>query len=244
MVAHAPAHRFAVRAACAVLPTGTTPPTSEFLVENFDNVLHLDRTSTAPWDLANSGRLESGTGIGGSGIDGIFPPAGSGTAIVLDTTANGGAFQFTSFSIPSGTTVNVTGPNPLRVRSIGDVTIDGVIHGDGQAGLPGLGNDVSIRQGGAGGQANGTPPSSVTDVAYASAVDPRITVQFRFAGAQPKTTNPNEADPATDTGFVTDVAQLTGYPFIRFRVAFATGVRLGDLPSAAVDSLRIRFQYP
>jgi hypothetical protein len=494
------------------IETGSTPATRDEVVEGFDDVSRLDRSSTAPWDLGGSGRLESGTGIGGSGVDGAFPPPGAGSPIVLDTSANGGVFQFTSFAIPAGTVVRADGPSPLVIRSIADATIDGALIADGHDGQPGRGNDASASEGGAGGPggfrggrsvapadpsrcnaatpcfgergdgpgggygghrsnnymgnsgagggashrtmgssatgggnvqglpngtagptygtadvasliggsggggggskppagtsistfdttgggggggggavlvecggtlrvnglvsanggiggtgffqpdsapppsagggggsggaiklrarqiapvrgtlateggargtasgnegnggtggrgwirledddglvtaqqpsivfttgtvsatrsfaqskwiatnaanvtwefdasdpssgnayllANGNAPRSVTDVVYAAPVDPRITVRFLFAGAMPLASNPNEPDPATDTGFVADLAALAGRPFIRFRVEFDATTPLGGLPVVEIDRIRVRLRYP
>ncbi|MBI3844072.1 MAG: hypothetical protein HY292_05475 [Planctomycetes bacterium] len=139
----------------ATLQTGATLPTDDAIVEEFDDVRRLDRSSTALWNVATSGTLRSGTGFGGDGIDGSFPPPGGGTSFVLDTTANDGTFQFTSFTIPSGATVTAAGPFPLRILSIGDVTIAGALHADGQVGEAGLGNDDTPRLGGAGGPGGG-----------------------------------------------------------------------------------------
>jgi hypothetical protein len=488
------------------IDTGATPPTQDAVVEEFADTSRRGRGTTAAWDAGGSGRLSSAVDLGGGGFDGAFPPKGSGSTIALDTSANGGVFEFTSFSIPAGTVVRADGPNPLVIRSQSDAVIVGVLAVDGHAGEPGRGNDGSPVPGGAGGPggfaggraippdpnqcssatpcfaetgsgpgagsggrrannssgnsggggsgsygtsggsgtgggtpgvpgptygtpdveplvggsggggggnkppsgspvstqdssggsggggggvvllecggvlhvngdvsarggsggigffmpgagpppsagggggsggaiklraheisalsgllhtdgglggigngnegdgglggfgrirledddgqivvqrppmffttsaisttrsvgqstwiatnapnptwsfdasdpatglasllADGSAPASVTDVVYAAPVGPRITVRFLFAGAMPLASNPNEPDPATDTGFVADVAALAGRPFIRFRVEFEGSAPLGSLPPAQIDRLRIRLQYP
>src|SRR5262245_22131376 len=51
--------------------------------------------------------------IGGNGSNGPLAPFAVET--LLDTTANGGVFQFTSVNIRAGTTVRFVGPNPAIV---------------------------------------------------------------------------------------------------------------------------------
>ena len=67
----------------------------------------------------------------GNGSDGAFAPTSN---VLIDTTVNGGVFNYTSFTIPAGVTVTARGPNPLVIKCLGDVTIDGVLDlkgGDG-----------------------------------------------------------------------------------------------------------------
>ncbi|MBI1853593.1 MAG: hypothetical protein HYR85_24920 [Planctomycetes bacterium] len=491
----------------STLRTAPLPETADAIVEEFGDRRRVDSISTAPWGSLVVGTLQSGTGIGGSGIGGVFPPPDPGPTLVLDTNDNGGLFEFTSFSIPRGMVVVATGPNPLRIRSIGDVDISGDLDLRGQDGEAGITATGEARRGGAGGpgggrgggtarparpslctaqtpcesepgagpgagsggqralhlgwsaggggagsygtrggasfgggvhgqtgqvygnaeidplvggsggggggntpgngeafpsdstggaggggggavliqtngnvtvtgdirasggsggngplvigwpsaggggggsggaikiQANrivslfrvdasggrggqtfaedgsgggggngrirleddfgavgagsqtspagstatldptlrttsiaqsiwiatdapsahyafdasdpatglalldaeGRAPAAVTDVAYAAPVDSRVAVRFLFAGAQGKTTNPNDVDPATDTGFVTDVRAIDGHPFLRYRVEFDGSEPLGDLPQVGIERVRIRFRYP
>ena len=67
--------------------------------------------------------------IGGTGVDGPFTPM---TSTVLDTTANGGVFQFTMIVIPSGVSVALTGTNPAVLQSQGVVDIAGTLGADGR----------------------------------------------------------------------------------------------------------------
>src|SRR5262249_12803188 len=62
--------------------------------------------------------------IGGNGSDGAFTPS---TNLSLDTTNNGGLFQFTAIAIPAGITVRVIGANPARVLCTGLVGIRGTL---------------------------------------------------------------------------------------------------------------------
>ncbi len=48
----------------------------------------------------------------GNGAHGALAPV---TDVTLDTTANGGVFQFTSITIPAGVTVHLTGSNPATL---------------------------------------------------------------------------------------------------------------------------------
>jgi hypothetical protein len=149
----------------ASLRTAATPTPGDAIVEEFSDRARADSASTAPWDTSAPGALESGTGLGGGGADGVFPPDPSVTTYVLDTSQNGGRFDFTSFSIPAGTTVFALGPNPLRVRSIGDVTIDGFLDAAGRPGDVGTSGNGQPTRGGRGGPGGGAgggcePPSN------------------------------------------------------------------------------------
>jgi hypothetical protein len=46
----------------------------------------------------------------GNGSDGVFNPTSN---VLIDTTINGGIFNYTSFTIPAGVTVTARGPSPL-----------------------------------------------------------------------------------------------------------------------------------
>ncbi|MBL8897284.1 MAG: hypothetical protein JNM84_06640 [Planctomycetes bacterium] len=87
---------------------------------------------------------------GGSGADGVFAPA---TNVTLDTAVQA-LYEFTSVTIPAGVVVNVIGPRPLAIRSIGPVIIDGELRGSGQIGSTG-GNNLPGGAGGAGGPGGG-----------------------------------------------------------------------------------------
>jgi hypothetical protein len=58
----------------------------------------------------------------GDGHDGALAPTAD---LTLDTSANGGVFQFTSIHIPQGVTVRLTGSNPAQLLCRGAVDIAG-----------------------------------------------------------------------------------------------------------------------
>jgi hypothetical protein len=66
--------------------------------------------------------------IGGNGSDGPFTPTAN---TVIDTTANGGLFQFTVVTIPAGVTVTITGPSSATILSRGRVDIAGTLSANG-----------------------------------------------------------------------------------------------------------------
>lgn len=78
----------------------------------------------------------AGAQIGGNGADGAFTPR---TDTTLDTTRNGGVFQFTKIDIPAGVTVHLRGPNPARLLSQGPVVVAGTLEADGREVEPGPG---------------------------------------------------------------------------------------------------------
>ncbi len=76
----------------------------------------------------------------GTGVDGAYT-ASANTSIV------GGTYNFTTFNIDPGVTVNVTGTQPLIIYSTGNVTINGSLTANGGNG----GNGVTYVSGGNGG---------------------------------------------------------------------------------------------
>ena len=70
----------------------------------------------------------------GNGQDGALAPTSD---ITLDTTANGGVFQFTSIAIPAGVTVHLRGSNAARLLCTGGVSIAGTLEGDADPSLRG-----------------------------------------------------------------------------------------------------------
>lgn len=64
----------------------------------------------------------------GSGVHGALAPTAN---LTLDTTANGGVFEFTSITIPAGVTVRLVGPNPAILLCRGPVTIAGTLDASG-----------------------------------------------------------------------------------------------------------------
>lgn len=88
---------------------------------------------------------------GGNGQDGAFVAVGLTT---LDSSVQS-LYQFTSFLVPMGTTVQCVGPNPVLIRVQGVVQIDGVLESSGLAGGVG-GNNLPGGAGGIGGAGAGT----------------------------------------------------------------------------------------
>lgn len=76
----------------------------------------------------------------GTGVDGAYAPSSS-------TTLAGGTYNYTSFTIPAGVTITVTGASPLVIYSEGAVNIDGTLNANGANGI----NGVTFSNGGAGG---------------------------------------------------------------------------------------------
>lgn len=76
----------------------------------------------------------------GTGVDGAYAPSSS-------TTLAGGTYNYTSFTIPAGVTITVTGTSPLVIYSQGAVNIDGSLNANGANGI----NGVTFSNGGAGG---------------------------------------------------------------------------------------------
>jgi len=116
------------------LRTQATVPTSDAFVEEFSTNDFADPEGTALWNVAGSGVLVAGTGLGGNGSDGPFNPTE--TRVVVEANqSNGGLFNFTSFVVPSGTEVVFQGVPPIRINVLGDVNIAGTLTlkgGDGQ----------------------------------------------------------------------------------------------------------------
>jgi hypothetical protein len=66
--------------------------------------------------------------IGGNGSDGPLAPTSN---LTLNTSTNGGVFQFTHVTIPAGVTVTLVGPNPATILSQGAVDISGTLNANG-----------------------------------------------------------------------------------------------------------------
>jgi hypothetical protein len=99
------------------------------LVEEFDDQAGMSAETTAAW---GSGVLTvKGSDFGGSGVDGEFHAVQD---TVVDTTVNGGVFQYSLYQVDKGVTVKVIGPNPYVVKVQGDAVIDGWVRADGGLG--------------------------------------------------------------------------------------------------------------
>ena len=88
--------------------------------------------------------------IGGNGSDGPFAPTSN---ITLNTSANGGVFQFTYVTIPAGVTVTLVGPNSATILSQGAVDISGTLNANGAS--LGFNTNNAPGAGGPGGFAGG-----------------------------------------------------------------------------------------
>ena len=89
---------------------------------------------------------------GSTGVDGAFNPS---TSVTLALPTNG-IFNFTDVTVAAGVVVTFTANasnTPVRILASGDVTIDGTVRVDGEAGGPF--NDSSAGAAGPGGHAGG-----------------------------------------------------------------------------------------
>jgi hypothetical protein len=83
-----------------------------------------------------------------------------------------------------------------------------------------------------------------TDLRLAGSLAPGVRIRITFEGADEDRSDPGHPDEFTRTGFRTDIRDLDGKRFVRFRVEF----RLPDPPPSpsdlpAIDSLRIRYSF-
>lgn len=152
-------------------PGAATTPIDP-IEELFDTQDQNDLTVTsAKWGTTFAGFLSPGIG-GGTGVDGAFDPNNAGfqasppSGITLsvpnktvtmntESLANPGTqrvYEFTSFRVPSGWTVGLTGAFPLSIQVSGNVNIIGTLNVSGAAGATMTGTVVA---GGAGGAAKG-----------------------------------------------------------------------------------------
>ncbi|MCM2277043.1 MAG: hypothetical protein NDJ89_03090 [Oligoflexia bacterium] len=112
-----------------------------FDASNPANTASWDATNARIWTpaYANSVSLDFGTGADGA-FDGTASQSGitvAGSSITIDTDAKAAQsyeYHFTSFSIPNGSTMTVTGSRPLVIRVLGSATISGSIVADGAPG--------------------------------------------------------------------------------------------------------------
>jgi len=122
------------------------------IVEEFSDTAFLDPESTALWNLAASGRLVAGTGLGGNGSDGPF--VASGPETVLETDPVGGLFNFTFLTVPAGSRLVFRGRAAARVNVLRRAEIHGVVDargGDGEIAIV----RGQVTQGGRGGPGGG-----------------------------------------------------------------------------------------
>jgi hypothetical protein len=133
------------------------------IVEPFDDNGFQDPAPALPasiawqgagWDARDSGVLRAGWGFGGSGRNGALVVA-AGTTLDLESGHPGqnGLYEFESVSVAG--TLTTSGSAPVRVLSIGDVTVDGIVDLDGGNGAPGPAMDTSAPVSGGAGRAGG-----------------------------------------------------------------------------------------
>jgi len=123
--------------------------------ETFGDRRRHDPSSTAEWDILDSGVLTAGKGVGGTGLDGPFRPAPD-AHLVFDTDVRD-VYNFTEIFIPRATVVEVVGHRPLQLFSTGDIEIAGAIMANGEPGEGGrsLASDPLPVGGGKGGPGGG-----------------------------------------------------------------------------------------
>jgi hypothetical protein len=81
------------------------------------------------------------------------------------------------------------------------------------------------------------------------AITDNATVAVHFQGAFPVRAGSHVPDPGTETAWVSDLRDLTGYPLVRFRVTFDLSNDVANFPFGpssfrpAVDNVRVRASY-
>ena len=103
-----------------ILPAVSSPGYANILAVSTAGVASLANTFryTAVYDL-------------GTGADGVFAPTSN---VLLNTTNNGGIYNFTCFTIPAGVTVTGRGPNPMVIKCTGTISIAGTLDVSGESG--------------------------------------------------------------------------------------------------------------
>ncbi|MCR4317024.1 MAG: proprotein convertase P-domain-containing protein [Planctomycetes bacterium] len=133
-------------------------------IEPFDDTSHRDAATTAAW--STTGYLKAAPSYStGTGADGAYSKTSGGPYSLA-----AGTYNYTSFTIASGVTVNVTGSGTLTIYVQGAVDISGTLNlkggngGNGyadnnsQGGSAGSSNNGGGGAGGAGGYWDGTRP--------------------------------------------------------------------------------------
>lgn len=112
------------------------------LVEDFTSLDGGDfQTSTGLWNVidhvAQAGAVANGLSTRpisfGDGSDGALTLS-SGSSYTFNTDQHPNGYNFTSVSIDSGVTLNVTGSKPLIIRSLSTATISSTLSVDGEFG--------------------------------------------------------------------------------------------------------------
>jgi len=124
-------------------------------VERFEDRENRDPNSTAEWNVNSSRALVAGSGIGGTGEDGELFVARDGF-VTLDTDEHPGGFNFTTFFVDVGATLEVVGSNGLIIFTTSDATLAGTIDVSGLDGQSGATATPSSPARGAPGNAGGT----------------------------------------------------------------------------------------
>jgi hypothetical protein len=102
--------------------------------------------------------------LGGTGVDGDFDSAtydgssipgitGTWPNITIDTdeVSHAGSYNFATFTVRTGHVVRVRGSNPLILKSLGDVTVNGTLNAQGYSGSDSGNNGIAGPAGSAGG---------------------------------------------------------------------------------------------
>lgn len=154
-------------ALCPTSPAYAQAQTQQLTINLSDPSLLDASQSTGLWNTID-GRIEAALAASGgdatrvvdfgSGVDGAFADGPDQTGIsvagatVTINTSVKNVYQFQSFSLSSGTTLQVTGSQPLILRVRGPVTLDGNVIADGLAGGT---NSATLGGSGASGVAGG-----------------------------------------------------------------------------------------
>ncbi len=130
----------------AAFETGDDRPSEDFFFEDFSTTMRRGSGTTALWNPQLGTRLTGGIGFGGDGSDGVF------LGDFIDTRANDGVFNFSSWD----STFNVTlrGPNPAIIRIYGDYVsrpLGLVFDASGEFGFDGQAGTIEAIPGGRGG---------------------------------------------------------------------------------------------
>ena len=101
----------------ATFETGEDTGLDDFFFQDFSTTEGRDPMTTALWNPRDRLFLKGGIGFGGDGSDGDPIEENSGS-LTLDTTQNGGVFNFSQFVPPDVATftVNIVGTTPAEIR--------------------------------------------------------------------------------------------------------------------------------
>jgi hypothetical protein len=163
-------HPLIAASALLAIVSATPARAATYAVDFSSPTLFDHASSTGLWDSVG-GRIQAPLAANGTypqraldfgdGSDGAFTDgptqAGitvSGGIIMVDTTVKD-VFQFTSFTLNAGHTLQVTGSRPLTIRIQGEANVDGNIEAIGGAGDSWFGSPATVGAGRAGGGSGG-----------------------------------------------------------------------------------------